>query len=196
MKPMLMIAAVALLVTAVFTGVVRAVEAAATAGCLAVAWALVSRELKGHDWRELLSDSLSLSGALFALLVGPTGSLPDPSPFAVPRRSSVNCSCQSACAWASAYASRDRRAPADRGWAAGPDVLATPFLVDFVIVVRPFSVSPCTRRACRGGAGARKAGAAHGIASCRGQGMGGANRKGHCFALVLVRSTRQAAACV
>ena len=72
LEALAVIAAVALLVTAVFTGVVRAVEAAATAGCLAVAWALVSRELKGHDWRELLSDSLSLSGALFALLVGAT----------------------------------------------------------------------------------------------------------------------------
>lgn len=66
------IATVVVLVAAVFSGAVRAVEAAASAGCLAMVWALLSRQLDAAGWRALLDDGLRLSGALLALLVGAT----------------------------------------------------------------------------------------------------------------------------
>jgi TRAP-type mannitol/chloroaromatic compound transport system permease large subunit len=56
----------------VFSGRWLAVEGAATAGCLVALGTLLSRRLSGADWRELLLETLALSGALFALLVGAT----------------------------------------------------------------------------------------------------------------------------
>lgn len=61
-----------LLLAGVFTGRLFAVEAAATGGCLLAAITLVRRSLDLEQWREVLHDTLALSGALFALLVGAT----------------------------------------------------------------------------------------------------------------------------
>ncbi len=66
------IAVIVLLLTGVFTGRLFAVEAAATGGCVLILATLVSRALSWAAWREVLHDSLTLSGALFALLVGAT----------------------------------------------------------------------------------------------------------------------------
>ncbi len=66
------IAVIVLLLTGVFTGKLFAVEAAATGGCLLILAALASRSLSWPAWRDVLHDSLALSGALFALLVGAT----------------------------------------------------------------------------------------------------------------------------
>jgi TRAP-type mannitol/chloroaromatic compound transport system permease large subunit len=64
--------AIVLLLSGVFTGRVFAVEAAAT-GCVALVLATVSsRALNLAQWRAVLADTLSLSGALLALLVGAT----------------------------------------------------------------------------------------------------------------------------
>lgn len=60
------------LLTGVFLGKVFAVEAAATGGVLLLIDALIRRALTPAQWREVLLDSLALSGALFALLVGAT----------------------------------------------------------------------------------------------------------------------------
>ena len=57
------------LLAGVFIGKLYAVEAAATGGCLLV---LATRTLDGRQWQIVLADSLALSGALFALLVGAT----------------------------------------------------------------------------------------------------------------------------
>jgi TRAP-type mannitol/chloroaromatic compound transport system permease large subunit len=65
-------AVILLLLAGVFTGRLFAVEAAATGGCLLAGATLVSRSLDAGQWREVLRDTLSLSGALFALLVGAT----------------------------------------------------------------------------------------------------------------------------
>ena len=66
------IAVIVLLLAGVFTGKLFAVEAAATGGCLLFLATLVGRSLSSPTWREVLYDTLSLSGALFALLVGAT----------------------------------------------------------------------------------------------------------------------------
>jgi TRAP-type mannitol/chloroaromatic compound transport system permease large subunit len=58
------------LLGAVFSGKMFAVEAAATGGVVLILVALASRALSWPQWRVLLADTLSLSGALFALLVG------------------------------------------------------------------------------------------------------------------------------
>lgn len=60
------------LLGSVFTGKLYAVEAAASGGVLLIGVTLLSRALTGAQWREVLLDTLSLSGALFALLVGAT----------------------------------------------------------------------------------------------------------------------------
>jgi TRAP-type mannitol/chloroaromatic compound transport system permease large subunit len=65
-------AAILLLLGGVFTGQLFAVEAAATGGMLLVAATLATRALPWAAWREVLHDTLTLSGALFALLVGAT----------------------------------------------------------------------------------------------------------------------------
>ncbi len=64
--------AILLLLAGVFTGKLLAVEAAATGGCLLVVAALVTRALDWPQWRAVLADTLALSGALIALLVGAT----------------------------------------------------------------------------------------------------------------------------
>ena len=63
---------IVLLLAGVFTGRLFAVEAAATGGCLLAAITLVRGSLDVEQWREVLHDTLALSGALFALLVGAT----------------------------------------------------------------------------------------------------------------------------
>jgi TRAP-type mannitol/chloroaromatic compound transport system permease large subunit len=65
-------AAIVLLLGGVFVGRLFAVEAAAAGGCALVAGALVTRSLRLGDWEQVLRDTLALSGALFALLVGAT----------------------------------------------------------------------------------------------------------------------------
>ena len=60
------------LLWAVFAGRLFAVEAAASACMLLMAYALLARALTWSQWRELLLQSLGLSGALMALLVGAT----------------------------------------------------------------------------------------------------------------------------
>ena len=66
------IASIVLLLAGVFTGKLFAVEAAAAGGCLVILATLASRSLSLPAWREVLHDTLTLSGALFALLVGAT----------------------------------------------------------------------------------------------------------------------------
>jgi TRAP-type mannitol/chloroaromatic compound transport system permease large subunit len=66
------IAGVLLLLAGVFTGRMLAVEAAATGGCVLAVLAVVTRSLDPRAWSEVLLDTLALSGALFALLVGAT----------------------------------------------------------------------------------------------------------------------------
>jgi TRAP-type mannitol/chloroaromatic compound transport system permease large subunit len=60
------------LLASVFTGVMQAVEAAAAGGCLLVLAGWAQRSLSARVLREVLSDTLALSGALMALLVGAT----------------------------------------------------------------------------------------------------------------------------
>ena len=62
--------AIVSLLAAVFTGKMFAVEAAATGGSLLLMGALVTRSLTGAQWASVLTDTLALTGALFALLVG------------------------------------------------------------------------------------------------------------------------------
>jgi TRAP-type mannitol/chloroaromatic compound transport system permease large subunit len=64
------VAVTALLLGGVFWGKVLAVEAAATGGVLLVIATLMRRALDRTHWRAVLDDTLSLSGALLALLVG------------------------------------------------------------------------------------------------------------------------------
>ena len=59
-----------LLLGGVFTGQLFAVEAAATGGVLLMTVALATRALSWGGLRSVLADTLALSGALFALLVG------------------------------------------------------------------------------------------------------------------------------
>lgn len=66
----LSMAAILVLLLGVFTGALFAVEAAAAACCTLMVLALVSPNFKADDWRSVLSDTLSLSGALLALLLG------------------------------------------------------------------------------------------------------------------------------
>ena len=66
------IALIVLLLAGVFTGKLFAVEAAAAGGCLLMLATLVSRSLSWPAWREVLYETITLSGALFALLVGAT----------------------------------------------------------------------------------------------------------------------------
>jgi TRAP-type mannitol/chloroaromatic compound transport system permease large subunit len=61
-----------LLLGGVFLGKILAVEAAATGGVALLCVSLATRALKWPQWRAVLTDTLSLSGALMALLVGAT----------------------------------------------------------------------------------------------------------------------------
>ena len=63
---------IAALLTGVFTGKFYAVEAAATGGVSLIIATVASRALDRVQWSEVLGNTLSLSGALFALLVGAT----------------------------------------------------------------------------------------------------------------------------
>ncbi|MEP6791998.1 MAG: TRAP transporter large permease subunit, partial [Ramlibacter sp.] len=65
-------AVIVLLLGGVFVGKIFAVEAAATGGCLLAAATLFTRALDREQWRSVLLETLALSGALFALLVGAT----------------------------------------------------------------------------------------------------------------------------
>ncbi len=65
-------AGIVLLLAGVFTGRLYAVEAAATGGMALVLATLLTRALRWAQWKELLADTLALSGALMALLVGAT----------------------------------------------------------------------------------------------------------------------------
>jgi len=65
-------AGIVLLLAGVFTGKLFAVEAAATGGTVLVVSTLAMRVLSGAQWRALLAETLALSGALMALLVGAT----------------------------------------------------------------------------------------------------------------------------
>lgn len=61
-----------LLLWSVFSGHLFAVEAAATGGVLLLATTLVSNALSWQQWKDLLGETLNLSGALMALLIGAT----------------------------------------------------------------------------------------------------------------------------
>ena len=63
---------IVLLLGGVYVGWLFAVEAAATGGCILAAVAFAARALDVSQWRQVLRDTLSLSGALFALLIGAT----------------------------------------------------------------------------------------------------------------------------
>ncbi|MEI8325191.1 MAG: TRAP transporter large permease subunit, partial [Betaproteobacteria bacterium] len=69
---LLAVAAILILLAGVFSGKIYAVEGAATGGVLLIVSTLASRALNRVQWREVLGNTLSLSGALFALLVGAT----------------------------------------------------------------------------------------------------------------------------
>jgi TRAP-type mannitol/chloroaromatic compound transport system permease large subunit len=60
------------LLAAVFTGRLFAVEGAAAGGCTLAVLAVLTRALDLAAWRAVLMDTLVLSGALFAVLVGAT----------------------------------------------------------------------------------------------------------------------------
>ena len=63
---------IAALLTGVFSGVLLAVEAAATAALVMVLWAISSGRMGRANYRRVLSDTVNLSGALMALLIGAT----------------------------------------------------------------------------------------------------------------------------
>ena len=69
---LLVVLTIVVLLGAVFAGKLYAVEAAATGCVLLVTGALAGRALDWPQWRTVLGDTLALSGALFALLVGAT----------------------------------------------------------------------------------------------------------------------------
>ncbi|MEO7254214.1 MAG: TRAP transporter large permease subunit, partial [Casimicrobium sp.] len=66
------ITVIVLLLVGVFSGKLFAVEAAAAGGCLLILATLASHSLPWAAWREVLHGTFTLSGALFALLVGAT----------------------------------------------------------------------------------------------------------------------------
>ncbi len=66
------ICAILLLLGSVFMGWMFAVEAAATAGVVLVLATLITRALSRAQWYAVLGDTMNLSGALLALLVGAT----------------------------------------------------------------------------------------------------------------------------
>jgi TRAP-type mannitol/chloroaromatic compound transport system permease large subunit len=66
------VCATLVLLGSVFMGLMFAVEAAATGGVVLVIATLIGRTLSLSQWRVVLADTLSLSGALLALLVGAT----------------------------------------------------------------------------------------------------------------------------
>lgn len=69
---LLTVLVVAGLLSGVFVGYLFAVEAAAAGALLLVLYAVLGRVLSLAQWRTVLQDSMALSGALLALLVGAT----------------------------------------------------------------------------------------------------------------------------
>lgn len=69
---LVVVAGIAALLGGVLAGRLFAVEAAAAGACLLALGTLVFRALPWAAWREVLADTLALSGALFALLAGAT----------------------------------------------------------------------------------------------------------------------------
>ena len=69
---LLVVLTILALLGSVFAGKLYAVEAAATGCVLLMLGAVVTRALSWAQWRAVLGDTLALSGALFALLVGAT----------------------------------------------------------------------------------------------------------------------------
>jgi TRAP-type mannitol/chloroaromatic compound transport system permease large subunit len=65
-------ALIAVMLFGVASGRLRAIEAAAAAGMLLLLWGLVSRQLRWPVLRRVLDDAMSLTGALFALLLAAT----------------------------------------------------------------------------------------------------------------------------
>ena len=65
-------AALVLLLTLVAAGYVRAVEGAATAGVALLLWGALSRQLTRRRLAEVLSDAMTITGVLFALLLAAT----------------------------------------------------------------------------------------------------------------------------
>lgn len=63
-------ATIVALLGAVFVGSIYAVEAAATGAMALVLTTIVTRALRVAQWKPVLVDTITLSGALFALLVG------------------------------------------------------------------------------------------------------------------------------
>lgn len=63
---------IGLVLAGVFTGRLLAVEGAAAAGCALAAGIAITRSLSWREWQAVLTETLALSGALFALLVGAT----------------------------------------------------------------------------------------------------------------------------
>ncbi len=63
--------AVALMLAAVASGRVYAVEAAAAAGMALLAWGIASGQLRGQ-WRAVLDEAMTLTGMVFGLLVAAT----------------------------------------------------------------------------------------------------------------------------
>lgn len=66
------VSVIMLLLGAVFSGKMFAVEAAASGGVLLFCVAVLARALSWQQWQGVLADTMALSGALFALLVGAT----------------------------------------------------------------------------------------------------------------------------
>ena len=69
-RSLMVVGVILALLGSVFLGKMLAVEAAATGCVILLTLALASRALNWSQWQCVLQDTLSLSGALFALLVG------------------------------------------------------------------------------------------------------------------------------
>ena len=67
---LIVIAVLLMLLGAIFSGRMFAVEAAATGAVLLCVGAVASRALRPADWSQVFAQTLALSGALFALLLG------------------------------------------------------------------------------------------------------------------------------
>ena len=66
------IVAILVLLGGVYSGKLFAVEAAAAGACCLIGVALLTKGFNRQTWESLLDDTIQLSGALFALLVGAT----------------------------------------------------------------------------------------------------------------------------
>ena len=68
----LVVLVICVLLGSVFTGRLTAVEAAATGGCLLLLLVSIGQLLRRDQWSLVMLETMELSGALFALLVGAT----------------------------------------------------------------------------------------------------------------------------